>query len=169
MNNKLKSISQSVIIKDIMNKKFITINADETCFDAFNVLNKQEFSTLVVADGKKTLGIITEKILIRETVLKNKSPKSTKVSSIVMTDFKTVLSTASIHEVRRYMDSNQIKKLIVVDKNQKTIGIVTRKDIRKAFNDIFRSYMHILWNPTFFVIITIVFMLLYLIKTIILR
>ena len=46
----------------------------------------------------------------------------------------TVEQTSSVREAMQIMNSKNIRRLVVVDKDQKMVGIITLKDIFKLIN-----------------------------------
>ena len=67
INNKVDI--QNTKIKDVMTKKFKTINADALAIDAANIMEDNKIFTLVVMDKNKHIGVISMHDLIEARIL----------------------------------------------------------------------------------------------------
>ena len=113
-------------IKDIMTKKVISIGANNSVFEAADLMSSKQVSCLVIMDGELPTGIVTERDIVRRVVAK-KLPVDTKVSEIMSKSLITIDSDASIKEAARLMSSNKIRRLPVVKQNR-LVGIVVAAD-----------------------------------------
>jgi CBS domain-containing protein len=113
-------------IKDIMTKNVISVGADDSVFEAAEVMSSKQVSCLVIMDGELPIGIVTERDFVRRVVAK-KLPLDTKVSEIMSKSLITIDPDASIKEAARLMSSNKIRRLPVVKQNR-LVGIVVAAD-----------------------------------------
>ena len=67
INNKVDI--QNTKIKDVMTKKFKTINANALAIDAANIMEDNKIFTLVVMDKNKHIGVISMHDLIEARIL----------------------------------------------------------------------------------------------------
>ena len=81
----------------------------------------------------KPIGIITERDIVR--ILGKLEPWQYRVPlrTIMSKPLITIESTASLAEAIEKMNSNNIRRLVVVDAKNKMIGLITEKDIFKEF------------------------------------
>ncbi len=129
-------------VKDHMTANPITIDPDVTLSRALEIMGKNHFHRLPVVKDGKLVGLITEGI-VNETSGKDSTSLSiyelnyllsrTYAGEIMITDVKTVTEDAWIEEAAEIMLQNSINVLPVVDENQKVLGIITEKDLFKAF------------------------------------
>jgi CBS domain-containing protein len=117
-------------IRDIMNKKVITIDRDKTAQDAAKMMAQHEVGSLVVVSDGKPVGIVTERDLVRKVctkdILSNKIPLTEIMSSpVISADPDLPIETA----VQR-MFNNKIRRLVILD-NDKLVGIITVSDLAK--------------------------------------
>jgi CBS domain-containing protein len=113
-------------IKDIMTKNVISVGADDSVFEAAEVMSSKQVSCLVIMDGELPIGIVTERDFVRRVVAK-KLPLDKKVSEIMSKSLITIDPDASIKEAARLMSSNKIRRLPVVKQNR-LVGIVVAAD-----------------------------------------
>lgn len=141
-------------IKDIMNKEVITVNENDTVEKCADLINENNISGLPVLDDEgKVKGIVTEGDLIRRAANINppkfygllggkiylESPKmfidrlkksmSYIVRDIMTEDVITISQDKEIEDAATLLVREKIKRLPVVDKEGKLLGIISRKDI----------------------------------------
>lgn len=143
-----------MIVKDIMTKEIITINETDTAENCAKLLNKYELSGLPVLNDKgKLVGIVTEGDLIRrasdfggpsyleifggifyldspkEYMKKLKKSMGQIVSDIMTEDVFTVGYNEKIEDAATILVEKNVKRLPVIDEEDRLVGIVSRKDI----------------------------------------
>lgn len=117
-------------VKDIMTKNVKTISPNATMEEAAQEMRKNKIGCLVVVEGEKPIGIITERDLAYKIIAQGKNLE-TKVKEVMSSDLKTIDKDANIKQAARLMASHVIRRLPVVEKG-KLVGIVTIDDIMRA-------------------------------------
>jgi IMP dehydrogenase len=106
----------------------ITISPDMTVRDVIHLSKEHGFSGFPVLQGKKVVGIITNRDLRFEEDLDAKvSEKMTPKDRLV-----TVKEGSTPEEAKRLMNKHRLERVLVVDDNFELRGLVTVKDILKA-------------------------------------
>ncbi|HEC81282.1 MAG TPA: CBS domain-containing protein [Thermoplasmatales archaeon] len=126
-----------MLVKEIMTNTVVTIDSNATVFEACQKYHNQKVGSLIVTEGKKPVGIITERDMIERIILAEKDPKKTKVSEIMSPNLKTVHALATVEQAANIMREHKIKKLPVLF-NDEIIGIVTVTDIANVMPQISR-------------------------------
>jgi len=141
-------------VKEIMIKDVTSISPETGVDEALNLLGKMQISGLPVIDGNgKLVGMFTEKEILSYILpsyiekvgrfIYEENPKSTKkkfmelsrikVSQLMRKDVVTTTEDTALCEVSRVMLTQKTRRIPVVDKSGKVVGIVARCDILKAF------------------------------------
>jgi CBS domain-containing protein len=141
-------------VKEIMTKEVTSIKPDDNAKDALALLLKMQISGLPVIDEQgKLVGMFTEKDILRQILpsylekvgrfVYEENPKSIKkkfqeivnlpVSQLMRREVITIDENASLCEVARLMLTQKIRRIPVLDKLKKVIGIVAREDIVRAY------------------------------------
>jgi len=106
----------------------ITISPDMTVRDVIHLSKEHGFSGFPVLQGKKVVGIITNRDLRFEEDLDAKvSEKMTPKDRLV-----TIKEGSPPEEAKRLMNKHRLERVLVVDDNFELRGLVTVKDILKA-------------------------------------
>lgn len=140
-------------VKEIMIKEVKSILPDTPVGEAWQKLLENEISGLPVIDREnKLIGMFTEKNILTyilpsyiEKVGKfvyEQNPKATKrkftelsqvtVKQLMRKEVVTVSEDTTLCEVARVMLTQKVRRIPVIDKNGKVVGIVARADILKA-------------------------------------
>jgi CBS domain-containing protein len=122
-----------MLVEEVMTKNVVSIDCNETVFNACKEYSKHKVGCLVVMDKKIIVGIITERDTIERIILANRDPKTTKVREIMSQNIKTIHSLASLQKAAQIMRENNIKKLPVILNNE-IVGIITVTDISRAIS-----------------------------------
>jgi len=107
-----------------------SIPPDAVVFDAIELMAGKEVGALLVLEGEKLVGIISERDYTRKVILKGESSKKIQVKTIMTSP---VICTEANQDVKRcmaLMTSKNIRHLPVLENNQ-LIGIVTLGDLVK--------------------------------------
>ena len=108
-----------------------TITPDDTVLDAIRKMAEQNVGSLVVIDGGKPVGIITERHYARNVFLKGRASPNTRVRDIMEVKFLYVHVDQSVEECMAVMSDKKVRHLPVLDQ-EKLIGIVSIGDLVKS-------------------------------------
>lgn len=141
-------------VKEIMIKDVISTRPDDNAQDALRLLFKMQISGLPVIDEKgRLVGMFTEKDILAHILpsyiekvgrfIYEGNPKSTKkklselskikVSQLMRRDVVTTTEDTALCEVARIMLTQRARRLPVLDKEKRVVGIVAREDIVRAY------------------------------------
>ncbi len=160
-------IKKNVMVKDLMSTDVLTMKMTDTVFHASQEMSSHDISTIVIAEDKKPVGIVTERDLLKKIIVQGKNPKKVKLLDIMSTNLKTIGPNESTLKAGQMMKRHNVKKLLVVDNKKELKGIITQTDIIKCLNRIYDSYQSILWNPWVFIILFVFISLLFIINALI--
>jgi CBS domain-containing protein len=115
-----------LFVKDVMSRRVRTMDKDSTVMEAAKRMGRDRIGCLVVTDGRKPTGIITEGDVSRSAA-RGMNLSKTRLSKLER-KLVTIGPGARVEEAARLMSSTGVKKLPVVD-GGKLVGIVTQTDI----------------------------------------
>ncbi|HSJ49744.1 MAG TPA: CBS domain-containing protein [Actinomycetota bacterium] len=114
-------------VRDIMQTDVKTTAADDTFAHVASLLHEHAISSVVVTDGGRIAGIVTERDLVN-LVADGADPRSTKVGDRMTTDVDTVEPRTDIAEAAEHMARLRIRHLPVVE-NDGLVGIISIRDL----------------------------------------
>ena len=106
----------------------ITISPESSIEDAFALMDKYKISGIPVVDDitKKLNGILTNRDL------RFSQNHKEKVTTLMTKDVVTVKKNISPEQAKELLHKHRIEKLVVVDQENRCIGLITVKDIEKS-------------------------------------
>jgi signal-transduction protein with cAMP-binding, CBS, and nucleotidyltransferase domain len=117
-------------VGEIMSEQIETINLSNTAQESAIKMSDRNVSSLVVLDDNgRAIGIITERDLVRRVCTKDVSSSSMNVENVISSPVKAVSPETPVDEVADVMVSNKLRHVVIVDKNQELVGIISATDI----------------------------------------
>jgi CBS domain-containing protein len=107
-----------------------TIPPKASVYEAVALMAAKEIGALVVKDGARVVGIISERDYTREVILKNKSSKTTPVDEIMTEKVIYVSPEQRIEECMALMTKYRVRHLPVMAENS-LVGIISIGDVLK--------------------------------------
>lgn len=121
-------LEADIPVKDIMSTNIIGISPNDPTDIAAKRMSRHDVGNLIVMEGKKAIGIVTEEDFVRKVVAKNLIPRAVKIRDIMTSSLITISPNAGVISAMEIMLKRDIRRLPVID-NGELIGIITFKDI----------------------------------------
>ena len=112
----------------------ISIAQSETILHAVDRMCEARVGALLVMDGSRPIGIVSERDLMTRVLLKRRDPATTRVSEVMTPDVVAVSCEASPEEVMAIMTDRRCRHLPVIE-NDSIIGIVSIGDVVRWASD----------------------------------
>jgi CBS domain-containing protein len=120
-------------VSDILEDKgheVLQIEADATVHDAVKRMVEANVGSLLVSEGGRHVGIITERDYLRRIALERRDDEATPVGEIMSSPLVVVTPETSIDECMAVMTDRRIRHVPVVDEGN-VVGIVSIGDVVK--------------------------------------
>ncbi len=124
-------------VRDLIRKKgshIFSVKPDATVFDALKMMAEKNTGAMLVMDGNKVVGILSERDCVRKVDLDGKTAKTTKVSEIMTSKVLYVEISQSLDECMAIMIDKNIRHLPVYDEG-KLVGLLSVRDVLKEVVD----------------------------------
>ncbi|HEU0065035.1 MAG TPA: CBS domain-containing protein [Flavisolibacter sp.] len=121
-------------VSDILNKKgshIYSVLPGVSVYDALKLMGEKNIGALLVMEGNKLNGIISERDYARKVVLKGKTSLETLVSDIMTEKVITILPEDNLERCMELMSQNHIRHIPVV-KNGEVKGVISISDVVTA-------------------------------------
>lgn len=105
-----------------------SIEPSAQVFAALELMAEKNVGALLVLNGQKIVGIMSERDYARKVMLKGKSSKSTPVSEIMTAEVLYVTPSQSVEECLALMTNKKIRHLPVLE-NDELVGIISIGDV----------------------------------------
>lgn len=120
----------SLKVEDVMVKEVITVDENSTVKEAVDIMNKAEIGCLIVVSKGRTVGIVTERDLLKRVIAEARDVSKTRVKEIMTSPLMVVEPGKMLEEAAKMMFQMKIKKLAVVD-GKRLVGLVSLTDIAR--------------------------------------
>ena len=121
-------------VSDILDGKgrdVLRIDAAATVYDAIVKMVEGNVGALLVYEGDRLAGIVTERDYLRRVTLQGRDERTTPVREVMSSELVFVGPDASIEECMAVMTERRIRHLPVLTENQDVVGIVSIGDVVK--------------------------------------
>src|SRR5436853_7289492 len=118
-------------INEILNHKgsaVYSISPNATVCDAISMMAEKNVGALLVTEGKKLIGILSERDYTRKVALKGKSSKQTSVREIITDNVIHVTPPHTVEACMRLMTENRVRHLPVVE-DDRILGVISIGDL----------------------------------------
>lgn len=140
-------------IKEVMTKNMVVANPSTTIEEASSMMNNYDIGFLPIEEDDDFIGVITDRDIIVRAISNGKSGKE-KIEDYITEYIISVSSDTSLEDALKIMASERIKRLMV-EENNKIIGMVSLSDILSKQNDNeFLEYVIAIFEPMDSVTIT---------------
>jgi CBS domain-containing protein len=122
------------LVKHLLDAKgsdVISIAPAASVFDAIKLMADRAVGSLLVMDGEKIIGIVTERDYARKVILLGRSSETTKVEQVMSTEVITATAEQTVRECMTLMTEKRIRHLPVVAAD-KVIGMISIGDLVQA-------------------------------------
>jgi CBS domain-containing protein len=111
-----------------------SVGPNETVYSAIQKMAEKNIGSVLVMDGTRLVGIITERDYARNVVLKGKTSPQTLVRDIMATQVAYVEPDDTVEECMTLMTRRRVRHLPVV-KDGAVVGIISIGDLVKSIID----------------------------------
>jgi CBS domain-containing protein len=108
-----------------------SIGPDATVYDAIALMSERGIGAVLVLEGGKLVGILSERDYARRVILKGKASRETPVREIMTTQLISVTHDKTIDHCMSVMTTSRIRHLPVMHEGR-LAGILSIGDIVKA-------------------------------------
>lgn len=115
-------------------REVVTIGPDASVYDALALMADKGIGSLVVMQGTKVLGLLSERDYARNVVLQGRKSRETRVRDIMMTKVACVGPDQTVQDCMSIMTEMRVRHLPVLD-GEALYGIVSIGDLVKAIID----------------------------------
>lgn len=118
-------------ISQIMTRNVKTIGPDQSAKDAAKFMLSEDAGSIPVTDGDTLIGMITDRDIAVRGVANGYGPE-TPVRELMTNDILCVRESDDVEEVAARMSHAQVRRLPVLDSNEKLCGIVSLGDLSRG-------------------------------------
>lgn len=122
-------------VSEVMTPRVQIISPDATIKEAAQQMRGGDFGMLPVGENDRMIGSISDRDIVIRAIAEGKE-SHTKVRDVMSDGIVWVYEDDSVEEAARRMSENQIRRLAVVNRDKRLVGIVTLGDFAVESTDL---------------------------------
>ncbi|HLL06834.1 MAG TPA: CBS domain-containing protein [Myxococcaceae bacterium] len=116
--------------REIMTRNIKTVRRESTLREVAQLMKDEDCGVVPIVDERGCLvGIVTDRDLVIRAFTGGKSPDQLRAGDVMTDDVECVHPEESIHSVIEMMGRRQIRRVPVVERDDRVIGIISMGDI----------------------------------------
>jgi CBS domain-containing protein len=134
MKPKQRRESSMKRVCDLLNSKggaVWSLTPDATVYEAIDQLSEKGVGALLVMEGKRLVGIVSERDYARKVILKGKASRETYVWEIMSQPVICVPPECTVEQTMALMTEKRVRHLPVVE-DQTVVGVISIGDVVRA-------------------------------------
>lgn len=116
-------------VADVMTRGVRTMSPSDTVARAAQAMDELNVGVIPVCDGEKLVGMVTDRDIVVRGVAQECDIKTTQLVDVMSTNVRCATEDQDVDEILDAMADSQIRRMPVVDGEQRLVGIVSLGDI----------------------------------------
>ena len=116
-----------MLIKECMTPDVCTIGPDKTIREAARTMAERDIGFIPVEEGDRMVGMVTDRDIAIRALAQGKGP-DTKVRDVMTREVRYCYDDEKIEDVLANMGDLQVRRLPVVNRDKRLVGIVSLSD-----------------------------------------
>lgn len=122
-------------LREIMTRNPQVVSGAATLKEAAAKMKDLDVGLMPVCDGDRLQGMLTDRDITIRATAAGKDPGKTKVSDVMSTDVAYCFEDQEVAEAASLMEARQIRRLPILNKEKRLVGIVSLGDIAVHVGD----------------------------------
>lgn len=115
-------------ISECMSRDVRTISPERSIREAAQVMAAMDIGALPVGADDRLIGMITDRDIAVRAVAEGRTPDTT-IKDVMTADIRYCFEDEDVKHIAENMGDNQVRRLPVLDRSKRLVGIVTLGDL----------------------------------------
>jgi CBS domain-containing protein len=112
-----------------------TIDAEKPVAYAAKMMKEEDVGLAPIVEDDKLVGMLTDRDIAIRIVAEGRNPDQVKVRDVASKQVVTIDPQQDLDEALRIMAKHQVRRLAVVEKDGRLVGVVAQADIARKGDD----------------------------------
>ena len=121
-------------VRDIMTPDPACVSENDSIREVARIMAREDTGIVPVVEGKKIIGMITDRDIVVRLVAEGKDPASAQVNEAMTKNVRAVKEDSTVNEVLEVMSRAQVRRVPVVNDRNEIVGIVSMGDVAERTN-----------------------------------
>jgi CBS domain-containing protein len=116
-------------VKQVMTPDVIVASPEDTLAHASQVMHIHELDALPICENDRLIGMLSDLDITLLSAAKDLSMQETKIRQVMTTKARYVFEDQSTEYAAHYMEEYQVRRLLVLNRHNRLVGIVSSGDL----------------------------------------
>lgn len=116
-------------VHEIMTAHARCVGLDNTLVEAAGLMREVDVGALPVCDEDRLAGMVTDRDIVLRGVANGRDPNTTPVRDVMSQGVMYVFADQSVEEAVRMMEDKQIRRLPVLNRSKRLVGMMSLGDV----------------------------------------
>lgn len=116
-------------IKEVMTHDVEVVRPSAPLKEAAEKMKTLDVGALPVCDGRRLVGMLTDRDISVRAVAEGRDPLDTEVQEVMTANVVYAFEDQRVEEAAQLMSDNQIRRLPIIDRDKLLVGIVSLGDL----------------------------------------
>jgi CBS domain-containing protein len=121
-------------VRDMMTKETLSVSPQTPVIEAAGLMRLHDIGVVPVLDGSRIVGMLTDRDIVLQVVADGDDPRTTPVSEAMSMGSISVFEDQEVEEATALMRKYKIRRLPVLNRQSKWVGILSIGDIAVDVN-----------------------------------
>ncbi len=121
-------------IRDMMTKGTRWVSPQTPVIEAAGLMRLHDIGVVPVVDGDHIIGMLTDRDIVLQVVANGDDPRHIPVTDVMSTGSISVFEDQTVEKAIELMQKYQVRRLPVLDRKSKLVGIISLGDIAVDVN-----------------------------------
>jgi CBS domain-containing protein len=122
-------------LREVMTRNVETVRPDASLEEAARKMDDLNVGPLPVCDGDRLVGLVTDRDITVRATAAGKDPRSTPIREAMSQDLVYCYEDQDVQDAAQLMQDKQIRRVPVLNRQQRMVGIVSLGDIAAEGRD----------------------------------
>ena len=119
-------------VHEVMTDSPRCVTPDTSLSEAAGLMESEDIGSLPILDGERLAGMVTDRDIVIRAIAKGKDPRGMPVRDVASREIITVHANDNLSDALQLMASRQVRRLPVVDENDRLVGVLAQADVAAA-------------------------------------
>ena len=122
-------------VREVMTRGAECVGPDSTLEEAARKMRDLDVGPLPVCDHDRLVGMLTDRDIVVRVLAEGRDPKTTRVRDAMSEGISYCFEDDDVNEAARQMKEKQIRRLAVLNRDKRLVGIVSLGDLAVETGD----------------------------------
>jgi len=124
----LKEVTMTTVA-DVMTRGVRSMSPRDPVVRAAQAMDELNVGVIPVCEGEKLVGMVTDRDIVVRGVAQEKDPRNMKLDEVMSTNVRCASEQDDVDQVLGQMAESQVRRMPVVDDQERLVGMVSIGDI----------------------------------------